>query len=370
MTHARGQTNGQPWTPESLAGELRARGLKVIRKSNGWWAQCPCPEHDDRNPSLHFHAGENVPLVLKCRSRCTQAAVLEAIGPPPGWTAQPYALQLSDDPAQWMCPAHHDEHHEAYASAMAKLSPADWANLFTRIVHETQRQRIRRVRLSPAHARTGCLVLLREVSANERAHEEALIQLPARMGKVMKLVIDDLVAITNARLIVGDTRAVPYSSRWAGDRLGVDDRKVREALKRLQKHKIVIKVGELPNGSEWPQGTPLYALAVRGPCPRCARDVEAGAVVAGLDAEDASASGDRQAVVEPRDEQPQVSAVGVAELEDVADTWLAAPEGGADGLAGPTVRGHAGEGYADETTCLLWEGPSAIVKTVDDLWNP
>ena len=354
-THARGQTSGQPWTPESLAEELQARGLKVIRKRNGWWAQCPCLEHNDRNPSLHFHAGENVPLVVKCRSRCTQADVLKAIGPPPGWTAQPYALELSDDPAEWMCPAHHDEH---LTSAMAKHTPASRAMFIRTLVHEPQRQRIKQVRLARAHARTGCLVLLREVSADQAAHEEAVIELPARIGKVMKLVIDDLVAIVNVRLEAGDTRAVPYASRWAAGRLGVDDRKIREALRRLQDHKIVVKAGELPSGSQWPQGTPLYALAVRGPCPLCSSHVEAGPVVSGLDAEDASAPGDRQAVVEPRDEQPQVMAVAVTELEDIAHTGLAAAVGGADGLAGPSIRGHAAEQYdAEATACPLWVQP-------------
>lgn len=334
-THARaGRTNGQPWTPETLAVALQARGLKVIRKSNGYWAQCPCPEHNDRNPSLHFHAGQNVPLVVKCRSRCTQADVLKAIGPHPGWTSQPYSLQLPDDPAEWMCAAHNDGH---LISAMAKWSPADRADFTRSLVHEPQRQRIKRVRLAPA------------VSEDQAAREEAVILLPARMGKVMRLLLDDIVAITNARLEAGDTRAVPYASRWAAERLDVDARQIRKALERLCAHGLIVRVDELPN-DRWDDGTPLYALAVNAPCPICASRVEAGAVVAGLDAEDAAATGDRQAVVEPRAEQPQVAAVGVAEREDVVDDVFAAPVRDADGLVGPTVRGHAAEQYAAEAT--------------------
>lgn len=152
------------------------------------------------------------------------------------------------------------------------------------------------------------------------------ILLPRRLGKVQRAVLDDLVSVVNDRLARGETRAVPYSSYKVAERLDLDDSRVREALRRLRDRNVVKKVGELPNAGSHDDGTPLYALAVRGPCPGCSSDIEARASVADLDAHDAAATGDRKRAVEPGVEEPDFSRVAVAEVEDLVHPRLAASE--------------------------------------------
>lgn len=49
------------------------------RLSGAGWA-CRCPAHDDRNPSLSIHAGDDGRVLLNCHAGCTVDAVCGAIG--------------------------------------------------------------------------------------------------------------------------------------------------------------------------------------------------------------------------------------------------------------------------------------------------
>jgi len=176
----------------------------------------------------------------------------------------------------------------------------------------------------------------------------------------MKLVLEDVVRMVNERRAQGDFGSWAYSGRWGAARLGLDPRAVRDVLTRLVDAGVLVIVGQVP-GRRGLDPTPLYALAVEVACPLGACVAEAGAVVV-LDDELPAATCDAQAVAEPAVELVDQPGVLVAELEDVAHSWLAAPVGGADGLVGPTVRGHAAEQYvAEATECPLWvpAGPNS-----------
>lgn len=349
------RTTGAVWTVDTLVAELRDRGLRVEKRGRSWWSQCPCPAHDDRNPSLQISVGRTGGVIAKCHSgpRCTQEAVLAAIGSPAGWQAQPLALQLPDASHWCIC----CWHHTGLERSCADLSPDEQADLL-RFVHAEQRQRIKRVRTVP-EAHMTHYVLLGAVSPRSDREpwpgSDALLALPARLGRVQKTVLADLIALVNTRLAAGDDRAVPYASRWAGERLGVDPRRVREALMRLRAHGLVLKVGELPN-DRWDDATPLYALAVKALCPFCAREVEARPAVVGLDAQDVVAAGDGAPPFKPDAEQAKVVGVTVAEREDVVDAGLVAAErrAGGDGdpaglIVGDQVTERYGRGITSES---------------------
>jgi len=57
---------------------LNARGIEPRRSSGGW--VCRCPAHDDRNPSLSIHAGEDGRALLCCHAGCQTEAVVGALG--------------------------------------------------------------------------------------------------------------------------------------------------------------------------------------------------------------------------------------------------------------------------------------------------
>ncbi|MEJ7785578.1 MAG: hypothetical protein WKF96_12305 [Solirubrobacteraceae bacterium] len=350
------QSSGTAWTTETLVAELRSRGLQVIEKRNGYWAQCPCPEHDDHNPSLQIRTG-SVAVIVKCHSRCSQANVLKAIGPPPGWTAQPYGVQLPERHDEMLCLCHRIGLECRLEEKGENLTPALMADL-VRWLHREQRQRIKRIAAVPracpraqrhfvllgdfSEVPVGERVALIEAAPAEREAEEAMLLLPARTGRVMKLVLDDLVLMTNARLTADDTRAVPYASRTVADRLGEDDRQVRKALERLRNHGLIVRVGELPG--RWDDGTPLYALAVLAPCPLCSRDVEGAAPVVGLDAQHPAAASDGHVTVKPVMEHREVADVAVAERHELGSATLTAAERGTGMGIGV---GHADERYAE-----------------------
>lgn len=54
-------------------------GLGATQKGNGWIARCPVPGHTDKHPSFHVNVGKNGKPIFKCRSRCTQDEVIEAL---------------------------------------------------------------------------------------------------------------------------------------------------------------------------------------------------------------------------------------------------------------------------------------------------
>ena len=56
-------------TATEYISRLEAMGLRVEREGPGQWrAQCPLPDHDDRNPSLAIGTSQDGKLLLHCRS--------------------------------------------------------------------------------------------------------------------------------------------------------------------------------------------------------------------------------------------------------------------------------------------------------------
>jgi hypothetical protein len=182
------------------------------------------------------------------------------------------------------------------------------------------------------------------VEDEERAVRLFAVSTPRGAGQVMRAVLGDFVDVVNDRRARGELRAVPYGSRWAADRLGLDDRRVRDAVARLVRAGRLVEQGTLErtDGRRY-GGTPLYALGVHARCPMSAGAVE-GASFVGLDDEPPAATGDGQAAAQPGVEGGEVPAVAVAELEDVVGAGLAAAVGGAGG------GGSCGERYAVAAT--------------------
>jgi len=61
---------------------LREHGHEPRKSGGGAGAgwRCKCPAHDDRNPSLTIHAGDEGGVVWRCHAGCDQAAVIAAVG--------------------------------------------------------------------------------------------------------------------------------------------------------------------------------------------------------------------------------------------------------------------------------------------------
>jgi hypothetical protein len=57
---------------------LRGHGCEPRKAGDGW--ACRCPAHDDRNPSLSIHAGDDGGVVWRCHAGCDQPAVIAALG--------------------------------------------------------------------------------------------------------------------------------------------------------------------------------------------------------------------------------------------------------------------------------------------------
>lgn len=57
---------------------IRAHELIRALKGNDATGMCPCPAHEDDNPSLHVSDG-NRDVVFKCHAGCSQSAVLDAL---------------------------------------------------------------------------------------------------------------------------------------------------------------------------------------------------------------------------------------------------------------------------------------------------
>lgn len=78
-------------TVDRVLSALRNHGHKPKRAGAGWC--CRCPAHDDRNPSLSIHAGDDGRALVNCHAGCTVDAVCGAIGLRP-------ADLFSDDPSR------------------------------------------------------------------------------------------------------------------------------------------------------------------------------------------------------------------------------------------------------------------------------
>jgi hypothetical protein len=63
---------------DRVLSALRERGHTPRKASAGWC--CRCPAHDDRNPSLSIHAGDDGRALVNCHAGCTVDAVCGSIG--------------------------------------------------------------------------------------------------------------------------------------------------------------------------------------------------------------------------------------------------------------------------------------------------
>ncbi len=63
---------------QRILAALREHGHEPRKAGAGWC--CKCPAHDDRNPSLSIHAGDDGRALVNCHAGCTVDAVCGAIG--------------------------------------------------------------------------------------------------------------------------------------------------------------------------------------------------------------------------------------------------------------------------------------------------
>lgn len=63
---------------DRVLSALREHGYEPRTAGAGWC--CRCPAHDDRNPSLSIHAGDDGRALVNCHAGCTVDAVCGAIG--------------------------------------------------------------------------------------------------------------------------------------------------------------------------------------------------------------------------------------------------------------------------------------------------
>ncbi|MCE9589086.1 MAG: DUF3987 domain-containing protein [Planctomycetes bacterium] len=63
---------------ERILVALRDHGLEPKKAGEGW--ACRCPAHDDRNPSLSIHMGDDGRVLLNCHAGCTLDAVCDELG--------------------------------------------------------------------------------------------------------------------------------------------------------------------------------------------------------------------------------------------------------------------------------------------------
>jgi hypothetical protein len=65
-----------------------ADGLEKARRVGDGYIAC-CPAHDDNNPSLSIKDGDTGKPVVRCRSRCSQESVIEALEERGLWYTSP-----------------------------------------------------------------------------------------------------------------------------------------------------------------------------------------------------------------------------------------------------------------------------------------
>jgi hypothetical protein len=184
-------------------GHLRARGATVIERPVYWMVTCPA--HDDHSPSLKVRAGQTQPVVLHCFAECHADSVLVAAGL--SWSD---VLARSEARARALVvQGYRCGEHEYDALDDGLLS----------VVFDLKPPQVERDYVEGMRAPNGAL----------------LVEQPKRAGKVMRAVLEDVAELVRERMAQGETRPVPYGSRWLAARLSsrlgvaVDDRRGREA---------------------------------------------------------------------------------------------------------------------------------------------
>jgi hypothetical protein len=235
------------------------KGSPVLPRGRSLWVRCPCPGHPDLHPSLEIRCGGKQPVVVKCWSKgCSVAEVLEAAG----LTWSDVCGPPTDDGGPWVvtfrCPDHPS--FDCLGDLRADDAPRTALSLRDRAYREERAKR-RKEGLSEQELNAELEELERAFASDVR---HFTVEAPKGARKVMLAVLADLVDVVNERMARGEHRSMPYGSRWAAGRLGLDARRVREALRSLVKAGVLIEDGGLP----WPR-TPCFRVAVAFPCPRC-----------------------------------------------------------------------------------------------------
>ena len=126
-TTSQGALNGQPEPAVYQLALLRLRewaqehGRTLPRKTDtGWECCCPCPDHDDHNPSLGITVGDKHPVLVNCQAGCEWDDVAEALGIDPREFSRPRrngptmgrwevlgvadARRIAQEPVDWVIP--------------------------------------------------------------------------------------------------------------------------------------------------------------------------------------------------------------------------------------------------------------------------
>ncbi|MGH8646770.1 MAG: hypothetical protein ACREX4_20845 [Gammaproteobacteria bacterium] len=60
-----------------MRAETIARALSGRKVGGGWMARCPA--HDDHNPSLSIHDGDDGKVLVRCHAGCDQVRVIDVL---------------------------------------------------------------------------------------------------------------------------------------------------------------------------------------------------------------------------------------------------------------------------------------------------
>jgi hypothetical protein len=203
--------------PAVYAERLSARGLTVLRRPGGWRAQCPC--HDDHEPSLFISEGRDQALLLHCHGCDAEFAdLLAAVGVRTAETL-PSSRYDRTESAEYLTTCSTDR------DAVLRSIP-----------------RTARIGIDPV----ACRAALDE-DHSELWGGDYTVKTPSRAGKVMRLVLEDLVELANERLRGGwRTTPIAYGGVMGAKRVGARPADVRRALRSLESQGAIERVGRLP----------------------------------------------------------------------------------------------------------------------------
>jgi hypothetical protein len=205
-------------SPAEYVELLTVRGFKTLRLQRGWMAECPL--HDDHTPSLYITAGDRTELMLHCfgcgAKFCDLLAAVGACLPERKTSSRQESCQYLRIRSSGR--DHSGDTCLPFASATREL----------------------RVGIDP----TGC----RSAVEEERFWAgELMVKLPPRAGKVMRLVLENLVLQANERLASGwRTTPIAFGTVQGAKELGTRPSAITKALRSLEKHGAIERVGRLP----------------------------------------------------------------------------------------------------------------------------
>ncbi len=267
-------------TAAEFVEHLRSRGARVA------CGLVQCPAHNDEHPSLSVRLGLLQPVMFHCFAGCSQDDVLAAAGL--SWANVLHRTGTDSFVVRGLVPCDHDHSADGFEGmsfepfwlgttrGMTSYAPKDGGAVGVDLDGE-----LPQVEREYAEQNTEPCVGMFTVSTPKGARH------------MTSAVLTDFVNLVNERRRRAEVRAVPYGSRWAAERLGLEDpqgdggRRVRAVVSRLVDDGVLIQQGKLGR-------TPLYALGVHVRCPEGAREVEAAALV-GLDDQAPAATSDSQA---------------------------------------------------------------------------